>query len=110
MSWATSNCDNVWIEVPEELKDTLCSEFLPIVCMKIFWIPNESKYLLELVGNQMCLFPWQSTDMGEASGMILESHDPTHQDTKGITFPEPAKVNKINLESIPETFGEDWLD
>jgi hypothetical protein len=46
--------------------------------MKYFRIADETKYLLEFVGDQMCLFPWQSTDMGQSSGMILESHHPMH--------------------------------
>jgi hypothetical protein len=37
-SWPTSNRNNVGVEVPEELKDTLRSEFLAIVSMKDFWI------------------------------------------------------------------------
>ena len=77
-SWPTSNRNNVGVEVPEELKDTLRSKFLAIVSMKYFWIADETKYLLEFVRDQMCLFPWQSTDIGDPSGMILESHHPTH--------------------------------
>jgi hypothetical protein len=33
--------------------------------MKYFWITDETKYLLEFVRDQMCLFPWQSTYIGE---------------------------------------------
>jgi hypothetical protein len=110
MSWPARNRNNVWVKVTKELKDTLSSEFQSIVGMENFGITNETKHLLEFLGNQICLFPWQSTDMGQPSGMILESHHPTHQHAKWIAFPELAKVDEINLESFPEVLKDDWLD
>ena len=70
-SWPTSDTDNVWVEIAEELQDTLCSEFLPIVSVENFGVTNHAKYLLKFVGHQMGLFPREGTDKGQSGGMIL---------------------------------------
>ncbi len=77
-SWPTSDTDNVWVEIVEELQDTFCSEFLPIVSVENFGVTNEAKYLLEFVGDQMGLLPREGTDKGQSSGMILQCHYPAH--------------------------------
>jgi hypothetical protein len=77
-SWPTSDTDNVWVEVAEELQDTLCSEFLPIVSVENFGVTNHAKYLLEFVGNQTGLLPREGTDKGQSGGMILSGHYPAH--------------------------------
>jgi hypothetical protein len=82
-SWPTSDSDDVWVEVVEELKDTLCSEFLSIVSMENLGVTNQAKYLLEFVCNQMGLLPWEGAD-SQSGGMILNDHNPMHLYSKEI--------------------------
>jgi hypothetical protein len=77
-SWPTSDSDDVWVEVADELKDTLGSEFLSIVSMENLGVTNQVKYLLEFVCNQMGLLPWEGTDISQSGGMILNDHNPMH--------------------------------
>ncbi len=70
-SWPTTKTDDVWVEVAEELQDTLCSEFLPIVSVENFGVINHAKYLLEFVGDQVGLHPREGTDTSQSGGMIL---------------------------------------
>jgi hypothetical protein len=43
----------------------------------------------------------QGTQVSQSSDVILYFHDPTHEDTKGISLPQLSKINEINLE--PDT-------
>jgi len=41
--------------------------------------------------------------------MILEGHYPTHKHPKGVTLPQFPEVNEVNLKSVSEILGENWL-
>ncbi len=41
--------------------------------------------------------------------MILEGHYLAHKHTKEVTLPQFPKVNEVNLKSVSEILGENWL-
>ena len=41
--------------------------------------------------------------------MILEGHYPVHKHPKGVTLPQFPEVNEVNLKSVLEILGENWL-
>ena len=41
--------------------------------------------------------------------MILEGHYPAHKHPKRVMLPQFPEVNEVNLKSISEILGENWL-
>jgi hypothetical protein len=75
--------------------------------MENFRITNHTKYLLEFVGNQVRMFPWEGTQVHQSGGMILYGQHPAHKNTKGIALPQRSKVDNIQLEPITKRLGKD---
>jgi hypothetical protein len=72
--------------------------------MEDFRITNQTKYLLEFVGNEVRTFPWEGTQVHQSGRVILDGQHPAHQNTKGITFSQLTKVKEIKLKSITKAF------
>ena len=61
--------------------------------MEDFRITNLTKYLLEFVGNEVRTFLWEGTYVHQSACMILDGQHPSYKNTKGIAFPQLAKVH-----------------
>ena len=70
----------------KHFKNNFCSEFFPIVCMENLWIANDPKIFLQLKDASLAE-PLDSIQISESCGVILDGHDPAHENTKGIPLP-----------------------
>jgi hypothetical protein len=61
--------------------------------MEDFRITNQTKYLLEFVGDEVRTFSWEGTQVHQSGCVILDGQHPVHKNTKEIAFPQLTKIN-----------------
>ena len=72
-------------------------------------ISHEAKVLLKLSCNIVGLLLWKCSKIHKTSGMVFDGHDPTLHLTVDIFLPHGSHINEINLKTITELRGNDWL-